>query len=389
MNTDFYQITMAYAHWKRGAKGQQAQFQLFYRKPPFEGTQALFCGLESVITFLKTFRFETRDLTYLESLQLFESEFLDYLRKLKFTGDLKAVCEGALINPKEPILQITAPIIECHILETPLLNILNFQTLIATKASKICLAAGDDPVIEFGLRRAQGFDGALSASRASYVGGCEGTSNLEAASQFQIPVRGTMSHAWVMSFVSEREAFEAYAKIFPHSCIVAVDTYDTIHGVKNAILLGDRLKGIRLDSGDLASLSREARYLLDQAGLKNTIIVASGDLDEYKIGELKQKKAPIDIWGVGTRMVTAFEEPALTGVYKIASIQEPDGTWRDCHKTSDDQFKSTLPGLLPMQNNSLLPIFKAGQCLYESPSLHKIRQFAKSSLRGACRDFGG
>ncbi len=377
MNTDFYQITMAYAHWKRGAKQQQAQFQLFYRKPPFDGTNVLACGLDTAIDFLKAFRFEPKDLAYLESLKLFDAGFLGYLGELKFTGDLNAVHEGSWVNPKEPILQITAPMIECQILETPLLNIFNFQTLIATKAARICRAAGDNPVIEFGLRRAQGFDGALSASRAAYIGGCEGTSNLEAAARFHIPVRGTMSHAWVMSFVSEREAFEAYAQVFPHSCIVAVDTYDTINGIKNAIALGNRLKGIRLDSGDLASLSQEARRLLDRAGLKGALIIASGDLDEYKIHELKQKKAPIDLWGVGTRMVTAFEEPALTGVYKLAAIQDVDGTWRNCHKTSDDQFKSTLPGLLPMQNNLLLPIFKSGQCLYENPSIHEIRDHAQ------------
>lgn len=379
MNTDFYQMTMAYAHWKRRTQQQQAQFQLFYRKPPFGGTQVLACGLETVVAFLKDFRFKERDLAYLESLQQFEPAFLDYLAELKFSGSLKAIQEAALVNPKEPLLQITAPILECHILETPLLNIVNFQTLIATKAARICQAAGNDPVIEFGLRRAHGFDGSLSASRAAYIGGCEGTSNLEAAAQFDIPVRGTMSHAWVMSFVSEREAFEAYAQIFPSSCIVSVDTYDTINGIKNAIHLGERLKGIRLDSGDLAALSIEARHLLDQAGLKHVHIIASGDLDEYKIHDLKQKKAPIDVWGVGTRLVTAFEEPALTGVYKLAVIQDSDGSWRDCHKTSDDQFKATLPGLLPMQNNLLLPIFKSGVCLYESPSIHEIRNHARKA----------
>lgn len=378
MNTDFYQITMAYAHWKQKKHEQRAQFQLFYRRPPFGGTHVIACGLETAMNYLKAFRFEPSDIAYLESLKQFEPEFLNYLSTLQFTGDIKAVLEGSLVGPKEPFLQITAPITECHILETPLLNIFNFQSLIATKAARICKAAEDDAVIEFGLRRAQGFDGALSASRAAYIGGCKATSNLEAASYFGIPVTGTMSHAWVMSYVSEREAFEAYAKVFPESCIVAVDTYDTINGIKNAIFLGDRLKGIRLDSGDLAALSVEARYLLDQASLQKAVIIASGDLDEYKISDLKQKKVPIDLWGIGTRLVTAFEEPALTGVYKLASIQDSDGTWRDCHKTSDDQFKSTLPGLLPMQNNLLHPIFKAGECLYESPTIHEIREHRHS-----------
>ncbi|MEI6805723.1 MAG: nicotinate phosphoribosyltransferase [Myxococcaceae bacterium] len=376
MNTDFYQITMAYGHWKRRATEQRAKFQLFYRRPPFEGTHVLACGLKTAIDFIKNFRFEPKDLVYLESLNQFEPEFLDYLSKLRFSGDLEAVIEGVLINPKEPLMQITASMIECQLLETPLLNILNFQSLIATKAARICKAAEGDPVIEFGLRRAQGFDGALSASRAAYIGGCESTSNLEAAEQFGIPVRGTMSHAWVMSFVSEFEAFESYAQIFPKACTVAVDTYDTINGVKNAIRLGQRLKGIRLDSGDLAALSIEARSLLNQAGLEHVQIIASGDLDEYRIRDLKQKKAPINAWGVGTRMVTAFEEPALTGVYKLAAIQNLDGSWRNCHKVSDDQFKSTLPGLLPMQNNLLHPIFRSGECVYTSPSIHEIRDHA-------------
>lgn len=388
MNTDFYQITMAYAHWKRKTASQQACFQLFYRKPPFGGTGAIACGLERVTQYIQKFKFTEQDLAYLENLNQFELEFLDYLANLKFTGDIKAVQEGSWVLPKEPMLQITSSIIECQILETPFLNILNFQTLIATKAARICHAAGNNPVIEFGLRRAQGPDGGLSASRAAYIGGCESTSNLEAAMQFGIPVRGTMSHAWVMSFISEREAFEAYAQVFPESCIVAVDTYDTIVGIKNAILLGKKLKGIRLDSGDLLSLSREARLLLDQADLKSALIIASGDLDEYKIQKLKQSHAPIDCWGVGTSLVTAFEEPALTGVYKLASIQNSDGSWRDCYKISSDKFKSTQPGLLPMQDNLLLPIFQAGACVYESPSIHEIRRVAKSTLERSRGDFG-
>ncbi|MES2504483.1 MAG: nicotinate phosphoribosyltransferase [Myxococcota bacterium] len=376
MNTDFYQLTMAYAHWKRGNAKQLASFQLYYRKPPFGGTHAMACGLGSAIDHLNNFKFSADDLDYLRTLQIFEEGFLTYLSTIKFTGDVKAVREGSWVNSKEPMLQITAPILECQILETPLLNIINFQTLIATKAAWVCKAAGDDPVIEFGLRRAQGFDGALSASRASYIGGCAGTSNVAAGKAFGIPIKGTMSHAWVMAFQSEPEAFDAYLEVFPDACIVTVDTYDTVNGVKNAISLGRKLKAIRLDSGDLGTLSFEARHLLDQAGLKQTQIIASGDLDEYKIRALKQKKAPIDVWGVGTRLVTAYEEPALTGVCKLASIQNNDGSWRDCHKTSDDEFKSSLPGLLPMQGNQLIPIFKNGECLYESPSLHDIRAYA-------------
>lgn len=386
MHTDFYQITMAYAYWKQKRHLQQTKFQLFYRKAPFLGTGILACGLDTAIQYLENFKFTESDIAYLSNLNQFESEFLDYLSHFSFTGDLKAVQEGAWVNPREAILQITGSITECQLLETPLLNIFNFQSLIATKAARICLAAEKNPVIEFGLRRAQGFDGALSASKAAYLGGCESTSNLEAAIQFGIPIRGTMSHAWVMSFVSEREAFEAYAQVFPESCVVIVDTYETLGGIQNAILLGKKLKGIRLDSGDLADLSRKARYLLDQAGLQQTLIIASGDLDEYQIRALKLQKAPIDIWGVGTHLVTAFEEPALSGVYKLASIQNLDGSWQDCHKISNDPFKSTPPGLLPMQTNLLLPIFKAGKCLYESPSLSDIRRFAKSTSEHACGD---
>ncbi len=354
---------MAYAHWKRGTHQQLAAFQLYYRRPPFEGKDVLFCGLETIVDYLKTFCFTAEDLSYLESLELFEPGFIDYLRGLKFTGDLNSVLEGTRVLPKEPILQLTGPIALSQILETPLLNIVNFQTLVATKAARVRASAGEDLVIEFGLRRAQGFDGALSASRAAHIGGCDATSNLEAAMRFGIKAMGTMSHAWVMSFPTELEAFEAYAKIYPDSCIVAVDTYDTIHGVQNAIRLGNTLKGIRLDSGDLAALSLEARRMLDAAGLSHVKIIASGDLDEYKIEALKKKGAPIDAWGVGTKLVTAYEEPALTGVYKLASIQDSEGVWRDCHKTSNDEFKASLPGFLPMQGNKLHPIFKDGNYL--------------------------
>lgn len=374
MYTDYYQITMAYAHWKRGTSNQQGAFQLFYRKAPFGSSDILFCGLGSVIDYLRDFRFATEDISYLKSLDLFESGFFDYLRGLRFTGDVNAILEGSRVLPKEPMFQITGPIALCQILETPLLNIINFQSLVATKAARIRAAAGDDTVVEFGLRRAQGFDGALSASRAAYIGGCDATSNLEAAMRFGIPQMGTMSHAWVMSFPTEFEAFEAYAKVFPNSCVVAVDTYDTIHGVENAIRLGDKLKGIRLDSGDLAQLSVEARARLDAASLKHVKIIASGDLDEYKIEALKQKGAPIDTWGVGTKLVTAYEEPALTGVYKLACIQGEDGVWRDCHKTSNDDFKAMLPGFLPAGSNELRPIFKAGKCVYENVAIQTFHR---------------
>lgn len=381
MLTDYYQITMAYAHWKNGTDHQNARFQMFYRRPPFGRQDIITCGLESAIEFVRNFSFSVQDLTYLEQLNFFDSEFLDMLSKLRFTGDLSAILEGRRAEPLKPLLQIEAPIIQCQILETPLLNIINFQSLIATKADQICKAALGDEVLEFGLRRAQGFNGAVSASRAAYIGGCHATSNLEAAIQFGIPARGTMSHAWVMSHASESEAFEAYKNACPESCIVAVDTYDTLTGVRNAIKLGQSLKGIRLDSGDLDYLSRQARALLDEANLQQAFIIASGDLDETQISILKQKGAPINAWGVGTKLVTAYQEPALTGVYKLAAIQNPDRTWRTCRKISNDAFKSTQPGLLPEKNHPLSPIFVAGNSVYNSPPIHEIRAYVHHTAR--------
>ncbi|MBH1988503.1 MAG: nicotinate phosphoribosyltransferase [Myxococcaceae bacterium] len=374
MMTDYYQITMAYAHWKQNRHKTLARCQLFYRKPPAGEKSIVACGLDTAIQFLEAFRWSEADLAFLQA-NHFEPEFINHLRTLRFTGSLYAVREGERCDPWEPILQLEAPIVEAQLLETPLLNLINFQSLIATKAHRICQAAQTDPVYEFGLRRAQGPNGALLASRASYIGGCAGTSNFEAAVQFGIPPRGTMSHAWVMAYERESESFEAYCQVYPDHTILAVDTYDTLRGVQAAILLGKKLKGIRLDSGDLLHLSREARKMLDEAGLYETQIIASGDLDEKAIAHLKQNQAPIDAWGVGTRLVTAFDEPALTGVYKLIAVQREDGIWRDCQKISNDLGKRS-PNARWRESLKLMPIFDQGRCCYQRPNLHEIRSYA-------------
>ncbi|HYG65445.1 MAG TPA: nicotinate phosphoribosyltransferase, partial [Thermoanaerobaculia bacterium] len=298
--TDLYQITMAYAYWKSGTFRKEAAFHLHYRKNPFGGGYAVACGLEPVLDFLEGFRFGDEELGYLAGLRgndgapLFERSFLDYLREMTFQCDVDAIPEGTVVFPQEPLLRVAGPIVQCQILETALLNLINFQTLVATKASRVCLAADGDPVIEFGLRRAQGIDGGLAAARAAYVGGCVATSNLLAGHLFDIPVKGTHAHSWVMSYPSELEAFQAYAEALPNNCVFLVDTYDTLEGVRNATRAGRWLRehghemvGIRLDSGDLAYLSIEARKILDEAGFPEAGITASNDLDEEVITSLK------------------------------------------------------------------------------------------------------
>ncbi len=284
--------------------------------------------------------------------RLFEPGFLDYLKHLKPDCKILAVPEGSLVFPHEPLLRLQGPIVLAQILETPLLNLLNFQTLIATKASRICAAAKGDPVLEFGLRRAQGKDGAMSASRAAFIGGCHATSNVLAGQKWGIPVKGTHAHSWVMAFDSELEAFQAYAHAMPNNCIFLVDTYDTLKGVERAVKVGQKLRakgheinGIRLDSGDLGSLSRESRIILDAGGFPDASIVASNDLDEYRIEELKSEGARIDTWGIGTRLVTAHDQPALGGVYKLAGIRRKNGDWQYKIKLSEQEIKISNPGL--------------------------------------------
>lgn len=360
--TDLYQLTMAYGYWKLGRAKQEAVFHLNYRKNPFKGGYAIACGLESVVAYLERFRMDEGDLGYLATLlgndgrPLFEAAFLEYLRDLRFTCDIDAIQEGTPVFPHEPLLRVRGPLLEAQILETPLLNLINFQTLIATKAARVCWAAEGDQVLEFGLRRAQGIDGGLSASRSAFVGGVNATSNVLAGRLFGIPVRGTHAHSWIMSFEEELEAFERYADVMPNNCVFLVDTYNTLEGVRNACIVGQKLRsrghhlnGIRLDSGDLAYLSIEARKILDQNGFQDTSIVASNDLDEYLIADLKRQGARINIWGVGTNLVTGFDQPALGGVYKLTALRGADGQWEYKVKLSEQAIKVSNPGILQVR----------------------------------------
>ncbi len=356
--TDLYQLTMAAGYLRTGKAEQEAVFHLFFRNNPFAGGYSVACGLAQVLELLAGWSFSGDDLAYLATLEgndgepLFDDAFLRYLEALCFACDVDAVPEGTVVFPGEPLLRIRGPLGQCQILETPLLTLLNFQTLIATKAARICQAAAGDPVLEFGLRRAQGLDGGLSASRAAYVGGCAGTSNVLAGRRYGIPVKGTHAHSWVMAFDDEDEAFRAYARALPNNCVFLVDTYDTLGGVRRAVEMGRELRraghemlGVRLDSGDLAALSRAASRLLDEAGFPDAAIVASSDLDEHSIVRLKAEGARIGVWGVGTRLATAHGEGALGGVYKLTAIRGTDGAWRHKVKLSEERAKSTHPGI--------------------------------------------
>jgi nicotinate phosphoribosyltransferase len=356
--TDLYQLTMACAYWKSGTADKEAVFHLSFRTNPFGGGFTVACGVERALDFLEGLRFEPEDIAYLDGLTgndgtpLLDAAFLDELLRLRIRCDVDAVPEGTAVFPHEPLVRVVGPILQCQILETPLLNMVNFETLIATKAARVCQAAAGQPVLEFGLRRAHGIDGALAASRAAYVGGCAATSNLLAGRLHGIPVAGTHAHSWVMSFDTEREAFEAYAEALPNNCVFLVDTYDTLEGVRRAVAVGQDLRrrghemaGIRLDSGDLAYLSREARAMLDAAGFEKAAIVASNDLDEHIIESLKGQGAPISSWGVGTRLVTGHDQPALGGVYKLAAVREPGGEWQPKLKLSEQALKVSNPGI--------------------------------------------
>ncbi len=358
--TDLYQLTMAQGYWKKGIHNTQAVFNLFFRKLPFNGNFAIAAGLEYVLDLIPNFSFFKDDIEYLSSLKhinsekpVFDKEFLKYLSELKFTVDIDAVPEGTVIFENEPIIRVTGSLLQCQLLETILLNIVNPQTLIATKAARIAIAAKGDTVLEFGLRRCQGFGG-LEASRSSFIGGCDATSNVLAAKMFKIPVMGTHAHSWIMSFDSELEAFDAWCEIDPENSILLVDTYNVKKGIENAILAGKKLqakgqnlKGIRLDSGNLYELSIMARKMLDDAGFHTTLIVASGDLDEYEISLLKMRKAKIDTWGVGTNLVTAADQPALGSVFKLGAVR-PDNKsdWKHKIKFSENTSKTTNPGIL-------------------------------------------
>lgn len=349
--TDFYELTMAQGYWKNNMN-DEVVFDMFFRRQPYNGGFSIFAGIEPLLDSLEDFTFDDSEIEYLRSQKIFEEGFLDYLKTFKFSGDLYSFEEGSIIFPQEPLVRIHAKLIEAQIIEGLVLNLCNFQSLIATKTARVWLAAKKGNVMEFGLRRAQGPDGAMGATRASYIGGAQGTSNTLAGQALGIPVMGTMAHSWVMSFPSELEAFEAYAEIYPEKTIFLIDTYDTLKsGIKNAIKAGAKLVekgynfGVRLDSGDMSYLTSEVRKELDKAGFPQAFICVSNDLTEEIVETLVQQNAPIASWGVGTHMVTGGSEASFTGVYKLAAKKTADGNFEPTMKFSDNPSKNTNPGI--------------------------------------------
>lgn len=438
--TDFYELTMMQGYAITDIADHEAVFDLFYRNNPSGNGYAIVAGLEQAIDYINNLSFSQCDINYLESLNLFKKEFLDYLKNFHFTGEIYAIPEGSVVFPNEPIMRIKSSIIEGQLLEAALLNIINHQSLIATKATRVVLAAQNDAVMEFGLRRAQGPDAGIYGARAAIIGGCVATSNVLAGKMFDIPVKGTHAHSWVMSFPDELTSFREYSRIFPDACTFLVDTYDTLKsGVPNAITVFKEMKdsginlksyGIRLDSGDLAYLSKEARKMLDNAGFEDAVICASSDLDEYLITDLKSRQySKINLWGVGTRLITSNDCPSFGGVYKLVAQTGPDGIIRPKIKLSENPEKVTNPGikkvfrlydahtekikadiivlehenidinktltlfdpmavwkhmtLNPAEYKSrelLIPIFKNGKCIYKSPSVMEIQKYCKCEL---------
>ncbi len=349
--TDLYQLTMMNGYLLENRNEETAVFDLFFRQNGMI-TYSVACGLKQAVDYILNLKFGTEEIEYLKSLNIFSDKFIDFLKEFKFTGDVYAVPEGTVVFPGEPILTVKAPIMQAQLIETALLNIINFQTLIATKAAKIRYAAKNDLLMEFGLRRAQAPDAGIYGARAAVIGGCDSTSNVLAGKMFDIPVSGTHAHSWVMNFKDEYSAFKAYSEVYPKNTLLLVDTYDVLkQGIPNAIKVFDELKekgynpvGIRLDSGDLAYLSKKARKMLDDAGYPNTKICASGDLDEYSIESLKNQGAKIDSWGVGTRLITSADMPALGGVYKLSAIIDEEGNITPKIKISETAEKITNPG---------------------------------------------
>ena len=356
--TDLYQLTMAQGYWECGKLDEQACFYMHFRKNPFAGGYVVACGLDQVAELVENFAFTDEDIEYLASVnapgggKLFKQGFLDYLRTMELQVDIDAVYEGTTVFPFEPILRVSGPILQCQIIETPLLTHVGFQSLIATKSARICEAAAA-PVAEFGLRRAQGPAGGIYASRAAIVGGCSSTSNVLAGQRFNVPISGTHAHSWVMSFENELEAFRAYAEAMPKNCVLLVDTYDVEQGIDNAITVGlemrergERLMGIRIDSGDLAWLAKVARKKLDDAGLTDAGIVLSNDLDEYTILSIREQGAKVMSWGVGTKLASSYDQPTLGCVYKLSAVKHVGSdTWEDCLKISGQLNKLTVPGI--------------------------------------------
>ncbi len=435
--TDLYQLTMAYGYWKEGPADREAVFHLTFRRNPFAGGYTIAAGLETAVEYLEQLRFTEDDTSYLATLtgndggRLFDEGFLRFLRDMTPRCDIDAVPEGTVVFPQEPLVRVRGPLLQAQLLETALLNIVNFQSLIATKAARLVQAASGDPVLEFGLRRAQGIDGAVSASRAAYIGGCAATSNVLAGQLLGIPVGGTHAHSWIMCHDDELSAFREYARVMPNNCVFLVDTYDTLQGVRHAVTVGKELRrnghemiGVRLDSGDLASLSIAARRILDEGGFPHAAIVASNDLDERIVETLKQQGAKINVWGVGTRLVTGCDDPALGGVYKLSAIRRPGEAWQYKVKLSEQTAKVSTPGVLQVRRwysgghpradaiydesfpceepvtivdsldatrrrtvpegsaaeDLLVPVFRCGRKIYESLDLKSIRHRAEEQL---------
>ena len=353
--TDFYELTMMQGYFREEEKNVNVIFDMFYRRNPDDNGFAVCCGLEQLIELIENFHFSEKDIEYLASLMIFDEDFLDYLREFRFTGDIYAIPEGNVMFPREPVVKVKAPIMQAQLIETALLNIINHQSLIATKASRVVHAAKGDGVMEFGLRRAQGPDAGIYGARAAVIAGCVGTSNVLAGQMFDIPVLGTHAHSWIMSFENEIDAFRAYARIYPDNCLLLIDTYDTLRsGLPNAIQVFRELReagitpkkyGIRMDSGDLAYLSKQVKKAFDEAGFPNPVISASNDLDENLIASLKAQGATINSWGVGTNLITSKDTPAFGGVYKLAAIEDrKTGKMIPKIKISENSEKVTNPG---------------------------------------------
>jgi nicotinate phosphoribosyltransferase len=409
--TDLYQLTMAGGYFL-SRKNEEVTFELFIRSLPPNRSYFVAAGLEQAVEFLRNLRFDRGDVTFLKGLPALAhlpDEFFTFLSRFRFEGDLWGVPEGTLVFPNEPILQVLAPLPQAQLVETFLLSVIHFQTLVATKASRVVQAAGGRGVIDFGTRRAHGPEAGVLAARASFIGGCIGTSNVCAAKEFGIPVYGTAAHSWTLAFDSEQEAFERYHAAFPESTTLLIDTYDTLEGLRNALRLGPKLRGVRLDSGDLLQLSREARRILDEAGLRETRILASGDLNEYKVQALVQASAPVDLFGVGTEMVTSKDQPALGAVYKLVERRDPTRLVY-CAKFSEE--KETFPGRKQvwrtmsdqgtyvrdeicsaeeertgLSHGLLVPILERGEPVYTFPPLEGIRAWARDGLESLPDDF--
>lgn len=401
--TDLYQLTMSAGQWLESRADRKVCFEYVFRSLPPHGGYAVAAGLDPFLDYLEHLRFYDDDLAYLRSLNLFDEGFLSYLAEFRPACTVRAVPEGTVVFPHEPIVQAEGTILEVQLIETALLNFMNYQTLIATKAARICQAAEGEPVLEFGLRRAHGPDGGLSGSRAAFIGGCESTSNVLAGKVYGIPVQGTHAHSWVMSFPSELEAFRAFAARFPERCVLLVDTYDTLEsGVPNAIEVFNEMRAegkpvraaIRLDSGDLAKLSKEAHRMMTDAGHADPLIVGSNDLDEDLIADLKRQGATINAWGVGTHLITSKDCPALGGVYKLVAIEE-NGAWIPRMKTTSNVEKSSDPGrkqVVRYYNGRNQPIgdvlYQLGEPVVESGEVHgasRSHPATPARLRGAVR----